>query len=387
MFHWAFMLDNTIMTEKNEFEEELSEFNIFSRKPSAEKLVKGILPKLKGAVSGRPGETETMTVVPIYWDGGKKHMLVGVDKEKGPFFKYRAYKSPTSDPEWFKGIMSNMDMTASTGGMFSSVADLFSQLSGTSAMETNESSEDVITESENEPTDPDLWSRAIRGAKDKYDVYPSAYANAFASKWYKEKGGGWRKKSKNEMSEGSVHKDSGLGKWFGEDWVDVSRKEDGKHPECGDSSDSGSRGKDGKRAYPKCVPKSKAKKMSKKEKESATRRKRDKGKPKGGKPQNVSTDKNESINEIFKSWDLSLIEGSTKDDKDKKKKDKTAKDPVFGIAMTWPASDFFGYGHEEDEEDSDFVPDSGGVAVDFGDSGSGVLFDAGQMGVGTVGGE
>ena len=247
------------------------------------------------------------------------------------------------------------------------------------------SPEEIITESENEPTDPDLWSRAIRAAKDKYDVYPSAYANAFASKWYKEKGGDWKKKSKNEMSEDSVHKDSGLGKWFGEKWVDVSRKEGGKHPECGDSSDSGSRGKDGKRAYPKCVPKSKAKKMSKKEKESATRRKRDKGKPKGGKPQNVSTDKNESINEIFKSWDLSLIEGSKKDDKDKKR--KQAKDPVFGIAMTWPGSDF-GFGYDDQEkEDADFVPDSGGIAVNFGDTGSEGIFNPGQMGTATVGGE
>ena len=47
---------------------------------------------------------------------------------------------------------------------------------------------------ENEPTNPELWDRAIAAAKRKYDVYPSAYANAFASKWYKEKGGDWRKK-------------------------------------------------------------------------------------------------------------------------------------------------------------------------------------------------
>ena len=46
---------------------------------------------------------------------------------------------------------------------------------------------------ENEPTNPDLWDRAIAAAKRKYDVYPSAYANAFASKWYKDKGGKWRK--------------------------------------------------------------------------------------------------------------------------------------------------------------------------------------------------
>jgi predicted kinase len=47
---------------------------------------------------------------------------------------------------------------------------------------------------ENEPTNPDLWDRAIAAAKDKYEIYPSAYANAFASKWYGEKGGKWRTK-------------------------------------------------------------------------------------------------------------------------------------------------------------------------------------------------
>jgi hypothetical protein len=29
-------------------------------------------------------------------------------------------------------------------------------------------------------------------AKSKFDVYPSAYANGWAAKWYKSKGGGWR---------------------------------------------------------------------------------------------------------------------------------------------------------------------------------------------------
>jgi hypothetical protein len=54
---------------------------------------------------------------------------------------------------------------------------------------------------ENEPTNPELWDKAIAAAKRKYDVYPSAYANAFASKWYKEKGGDWKtkKESVNEL--------------------------------------------------------------------------------------------------------------------------------------------------------------------------------------------
>ena len=40
---------------------------------------------------------------------------------------------------------------------------------------------------------PTLWSKAKSLAKSKFDVYPSAYANGWAAKWYKSKGGGWKK--------------------------------------------------------------------------------------------------------------------------------------------------------------------------------------------------
>ena len=43
-----------------------------------------------------------------------------------------------------------------------------------------------------QPTNPELWGRAKAAARSKFDVYPSAYANAFAAKYYKSKGGGWR---------------------------------------------------------------------------------------------------------------------------------------------------------------------------------------------------
>jgi len=58
-----------------------------------------------------------------------------------------------------------------------------------------------------------------------------------------------------------------LNKWFKEKWVNIGKKVDGKHPPCGTSGE--------KRGYAKCVPAAKAAGMSKKEKESATRRKRD----------------------------------------------------------------------------------------------------------------
>ena len=50
--------------------------------------------------------------------------------------------------------------------------------------------EDLLNE-ENNPTDPAKWAASISAAKSKFDVYPSAYANAWASKHYKAAGGGW----------------------------------------------------------------------------------------------------------------------------------------------------------------------------------------------------
>jgi len=45
---------------------------------------------------------------------------------------------------------------------------------------------------QNKPTNPKLWSRAKSMARSKFTVYPSAYANAWAVKWYNSHGGGWR---------------------------------------------------------------------------------------------------------------------------------------------------------------------------------------------------
>ena len=58
-----------------------------------------------------------------------------------------------------------------------------------------------------------------------------------------------------------------LRKWFKDKWVNIGKKDkSGKHPECGTSGE--------KQAYAKCVPASKARSMSKKQKTSAVRRKR-----------------------------------------------------------------------------------------------------------------
>lgn len=51
--------------------------------------------------------------------------------------------------------------------------------------------EEYIIE-KNQPTNPKLWSQAKSLAKKKFKIYPSAYANLWASKWYKKKGGDWK---------------------------------------------------------------------------------------------------------------------------------------------------------------------------------------------------
>ena len=63
----------------------------------------------------------------------------------------------------------------------------------------------------NTPTDPAKWAASKAAAKRKFDVYPSAYANAWAAKNYKSKGGGWRttKESVNENDSYSITDDKG----------------------------------------------------------------------------------------------------------------------------------------------------------------------------------
>jgi len=74
----------------------------------------------------------------------------------------------------------------------------------------------------------------------------------------------------------------GLTKWFKEKWVDISRpKKGGGYMPCG-------RKKASSKKYPKCVPASKAARMTAAQRKSAISRKRKAGNP-GGKPTMVKT--------------------------------------------------------------------------------------------------
>ena len=80
-----------------------------------------------------------------------------------------------------------------------------------------------------------------------------------------------------------------LKEWFGKgpkgDWVDIGApKNVGKFQPCGRKS-----AKKSKRKYPKCVPRSKARNMTKSQIRSAVSRKRSKAQGVGGKPTNVRT--------------------------------------------------------------------------------------------------
>ena len=59
----------------------------------------------------------------------------------------------------------------------------------------------------NKPNNPSLWSKAKSLARQKFDVYPSAYDNGWAAKYYKSKGGTWRKAKMGmyTMAEGGVN--------------------------------------------------------------------------------------------------------------------------------------------------------------------------------------
>ena len=74
------------------------------------------------------------------------------------------------------------------------------------------------------PTSPEKWSRAKAKARSKFDVYPSAYANAYAAKEYKKMGGGWRMgESTEEVDESALQAYLG-NKKYGKDGMNALRR-------------------------------------------------------------------------------------------------------------------------------------------------------------------
>jgi hypothetical protein len=112
------------------------------------------------------------------------------------------------------------------------------------------------------PLDKDLYADVVAEAKSRFDVWPSAYASGWVVKTYKARGG--------RYAGGGAR---GLTKWFGEEWVDLSRPihEDGElvgYEPCGRKAS------DDPAAYPKCRPLAEALRMSPSEVKDAIKRKR-----------------------------------------------------------------------------------------------------------------
>ena len=115
--------------------------------------------------------------------------------------------------------------------------------------------------------DKDLHQQAIATAKNKFKVWPSAYASAYMVKLYKElykrkhgsSGGAFSNKDGEE-----VHADD-LEQWFKEEWVRIGANGE-ILGECG--------GREEKEGKPKCLPKAKAESLSKEERQTIVARKR-----------------------------------------------------------------------------------------------------------------
>jgi len=71
----------------------------------------------------------------------------------------------------------------------------------------NNVSTDVRKASVNVPTNPALYARVKAAAKAKFDVYPSAYANAWLVREYKKRGGGYRVVSKSDEFASKIAED------------------------------------------------------------------------------------------------------------------------------------------------------------------------------------
>jgi len=73
----------------------------------------------------------------------------------------------------------------------------------------------------NVPTSPEKWAQAKAQAKAKFDVYPSAYANGWAAKKYKEMGGGWKTES-TIVDDAAKYLEE---KQLNEDWNKVNKQD------------------------------------------------------------------------------------------------------------------------------------------------------------------
>ena len=129
------------------------------------------------------------------------------------------------------------------------------------------------------PLDEQLYAQVKAAARQRFDAYPSIYANAWLVREYKRRGGAYASSCAPD-----VQTKQGLRRWFDEQWVDLSRPlGPGQWAPCG--RPDARRG-----AYPKCVPLRRALRLTPGQIKSAVRRKRQAERGRTGKtPVYVST--------------------------------------------------------------------------------------------------
>ena len=87
------------------------------------------------------------------------------------------------------------------------------------------------------PTDKSLYNKIKTKAKNKFKVWPSAYASGWMIKEYKRLGGKFKSQSRNKYT--------GLSRWYAEKWINVCKLP--KKVSCG-------RKKSSTKNYPYCRP-------------------------------------------------------------------------------------------------------------------------------------
>lgn len=82
------------------------------------------------------------------------------------------------------------------------------------------------------PTSPEKWARAVAMARSKFDVYPSAYANGWAARKYKEMGGGWTTAKEEVEAPKKTFREIREACWSGYKQVGQKKKGDRMVPNC-----------------------------------------------------------------------------------------------------------------------------------------------------------
>jgi len=111
----------------------------------------------------------------------------GKPKDMGQFVKNMKKKLKDSGVDMSKEVSRDR-----VQGIIGSTATSRLAARGIIDLKGGEKRESTINEKDNKPTDPAKWEKALDKARNKFDVFPSAYASAYASKEYKKMGGGWK---------------------------------------------------------------------------------------------------------------------------------------------------------------------------------------------------